>query len=345
MIRFNNDYNHNAHPQILEALTKTSADSYGGYGLDEWCQKSTDAIKKYLECPQADIHYLIGGTQVNFIGITSALRSYQSVLCADSGHIHVHETGAVENTGHKVHTLPAVDGKITAEQIAAEAENYRISGIQEHITQPKMVYISFPTEYGTIYSKAELEAIHEVCQKYQLYLFIDGARLGYGLSADTNDVTLKDLAALSDMFYIGGTKCGALFGEALVITNPLLQPDFRSYIKQNGAMLAKGWLLGLQFYTLFEDGLYFDITKQAIQYAMEIKKAFADKGIPSYIDSPTNQQFVILSNEQMNSLAQNYVFEFQDKYDDTHSIVRFCTSWSTTQEEVDALVKDIQSLA
>lgn len=345
MIRFNNDYNHGAHPAILEALTKTNTESYGGYGIDSWCETASDEIKKYLNCPQAAVHFLIGGTQVNFTGITAALRPYQSVLCADSGHINVHETGAVENTGHKVETIPGTDGKITATQVAEAAELFRTSDIQEHITEPKMVYISFPTEYGTIYSKSELEAIHAVCQEYNLYLFVDGARLGYGLGAKENDVTLEDLARLSDMFYIGGTKCGTLFGEALVIANPELQPGFRSYMKQNGAMLAKGWLLGVQFATLFKDGLYFEITKQAVSYAMQIKKAFAEKGIPSYIESPTNQQFVILSNEQMDTLAKNYVFEFEKKIDETHSCVRFCTSWYTTQEEIDALVGDIQRLS
>ncbi|MDD3402930.1 MAG: aminotransferase class I/II-fold pyridoxal phosphate-dependent enzyme [Hespellia sp.] len=344
MIRFNNDYNHGAHPRILEALAQTNTESYGGYGLDEWCRKASDEIKKYLDCPQAAIHYLLGGTQVNYTAIAASLRPYQSVLCADSGHINVHETGAVENAGHKIETLLGVDGKITAAQIKEAANSYRTSDIPEHITQPKMVYLSFPTEYGTLYSKAELETIHTVCREYQLYLFIDGARMGYGLGSEENDVTLRDLAALSDLFYIGGTKCGAMFGEALVITNLELQPHFRSYIKQNGAMLAKGWLLGLQFYTLFQDGLYFDIAKKAVDYAMQIRNAFQTKGIPAYIESPTNQQFVILTQEQIDQLSPKYVFEFEGKYDDFHSIVRFCTAWSTTQSEIDALTADIETL-
>lgn len=344
MIRFNNDYNHGAHPAVLEALNATNHESYGGYGLDEWCEKAEAEIKKYLDCPDARVHFLLGGTQANYTVIASALRPYQSVICADCGHIHTHETGAVENTGHKIQALPSRDGKITAAQIAAEAELYRASDVQEHITQPGMVYLSFPTEFGTIYSLDELKAIRQVCLEYGMYLFIDGARMGYGLAAGSCDVTLKDIAALSDVFYCGGTKCGALFGEAVVLTNPAFMTGFRSCIKQNGAMLAKGWLLGLQFYTLFQDGLYFEITKKAVSYAMQLKDAFAKKGIPAYIESPTNQQFVILENSVMEQLSRKYIFEYELKIDEDHSCVRFCTSWSTTQEEIDALVSDIAAL-
>ena len=276
--------------------------------------------------------------------IAAALRPYQSVISAESGHIHAHETGAVENTGHKIHTLPGKDGKITAAQIEAVAADYAKSTIPEHITQPKMVYISFPTEYGTLYSLNELEAISSVCRKYDLYLFVDGARMGYGLGSVKNDVSLSDLARLTDAFYLGGTKCGTLFGEALVILNPKLQPDFRSCIKQNGAMLAKGWLLGLQFYTMFRDGLYFEITRKADEYAMRIKEAFAEKGIPAYIESFTNQQFVVVTNRQKEQLAENFIFEFEGKIDEDHSCIRFCTSWSTTEEEVRALTEEIRRL-
>ncbi len=344
MIRFNNDYNHGAHPAILEALMNTNNESYGGYGQDEWCEKATEEIKKYLDCPDAAVHFLVGGTQTNYIVIASALRPYQSVISAASGHIHVHETGAIENSGHKIITLPHKNGKITAQQIQAEAELFRTSGIQEHITEPKMVYISYPTEYGTIYSKAELEAISAVCKEYGMYLFVDGARLGYGLAAESADITMADMARLADVFYCGGTKCGLLFGEAVVITNPQLQPCFRSYMKQNGALLAKGWLLGLQFYTMFKDGLYFEITKKAISYAMQIKKAFTEKGILSFIESDTNQQFVILENSQIEKLSEKYIFEFDTKIDENHAAVRFCTSWSTLDEEVEKLVEDIRGL-
>lgn len=344
MIRFNNDYNHGAHPAVLAALEKINNESYGGYGQDEWCEKASKEIKKYMDCPQAAVHFLVGGTQANYVVIASALRPYQGVICAESGHIHVHETGAVENSGHKVLALPHTDGKITAQQIRTEAENYRTSVVQEHIVEPKMVYLSYPTEYGTIYSKAELEAIYEVCREYGMYLFIDGARMGYGLAARSADLTLADIAKYTDAFYCGGTKCGLLFGEAVVITNPELQPFFRSYMKQNGALLAKGWLLGIQFYTMFHEGLYFDITRAAVEKAMRIKAAFAEKGIPALIESDTNQQFVILENGQMEKLAENYIFEFEKKIDESHTAVRFCTSWSTSEEEVDALVRDIQKL-
>lgn len=344
MIRFNNDYNHGAHPAILEALEKTNRESYGGYGQDEWCERAAEEIKKYIDCPQAAIHFLVGGTQANYVVIASALRPYQGVICAESGHIHVHETGAVENCGHKVLALPHQDGKITAEQIRTEAELYKTSVVQEHIVEPKMVYLSYPTEYGTIYSKAELVAIYEVCQEYGMYLFIDGARMGYGLAAKSADLTLADIAKYTDVFYCGGTKCGLLFGEAVVITNPELQPFFRSYMKQNGALLAKGWLFGVQFYTMFKDDLYFQITKQAVDLAMRIKSAFAEKKIPALIESDTNQQFVIMENDQMKKLSENYIFEYEKKIDDTHTAVRFCTSWSTTEAEVDALVSDIRKL-
>lgn len=344
MIRFNNDYNHGAHPLILKALEETNSNSYCGYGMDEVCAAARDEIKKYLDCPHAAVHFLVGGTQANFTVIAAALRPYQSVISADTGHINAHETGAVENTGHKIHPLKNSDGKISAEQIEAEALLYAESGIKEHITQPKMVYISHPTEYGTLYTRKELEDIRRVCDKYGMYLFLDGARLAYALGAEGSDVDLKTLAALCDVFYIGGTKCGALFGEAVVICNLSLNVDFRSYIKQNGGMLAKGWLLGLQFYTLFKDGLYLEIGKEAGRQAVQIKEAFAKKGISSYIDSCTNQQFVVVDDAQYKALAANYVFEDEGRTPEGRPIIRFCTSWSSTAEEVVALCSDIEKL-
>lgn len=344
MIRFNNDYNHGAHPQIIEALSEYNNESYGGYGLDSWCEKASAEIKKYIDCPEAAVHFLVGGTQANFTVISAALRPFQGVISANTGHINAHETGAVEHCGHKIHAVPHTNGKISAQQIINEAENYINSPSQEHITQPKMVYISFPTEYGTIYSKSELQEISAACKKYGLFLFIDGARLGYGLGAADCDVTIKDIAAFADVFYCGGTKCGALFGEAVVITNPELNINFRSYIKQNGGMLAKGWLLGLQFYTLFKDGLYFEITKKADEFAMQIKKAFAEQGISQYIESSTNQQFVILNKKQIETLSKSYTFEFDQQIDEEYASVRFCTGWHNTQEEIDALISDIKTL-
>lgn len=344
MIRFNNDYNHGAHPAILDAMLKTNAESYGGYGLDHWCQKGAAAIQQYLGGADADIHFLIGGTQVNYTVIAAALRPFQSVISAVTAHINHHETGAVENTGHKIQAVPGENGKLTAAMITGEAEAYRRSGTQEHITQPKLVFLSFPSEYGTIYTKQELIDIHAVCRKYGLYLFVDGARLGYGLGSPANDTALADLAQLTDAFYIGGTKCGAMFGEAVVLLNPVLRENFRSFMKQNGAMLAKGWLLGLQFYTLFHDGLYFKITAKADEAAMQIKEAFFHKGIPFYMESFTNQQFVLLTAREKNRLAEKYIFEEEEALPDGRFCVRFCTSWSTTPEETAALVGDIQRL-
>lgn len=344
MIRWNNDYNHGAHPAILQALSDTNEQSYPGYGLDEWCERAAASIKKHLQKEHADIHFMVGGTQVNYTVIAAALRPYQSVISAATGHIHVHETGAVENTGHKIHALPGKNGKLTAEQIAAEAELYHSSGIQEHITQPKMVYLSFPTEYGTLYSWQELREIRRVCDAYGLYLYIDGARMGYGLGSSACDVTLADLAGLADAFYIGGTKCGALFGEAVVLLHDDLKDHFRSCIKQNGAMLAKGWLMGLQFDTLFRDDLYFRITRHAVDAAMKIKAAFEARQIPLYMESCTNQQFVILTDAQMEQLGKDHIFEYEEKLDAGRHVVRFCTSWSTQDEDVVALVSAIQAL-
>ncbi len=345
MLRWNNDYSQGAHPAILAALTRTNTESYGGYGQDIWCDRAAARIRALLEKEEAAVHFLMGGTQANFTVISAALRPYQGVVCPDSGHIHVHETGAVEHTGHKIHPLPARNGLLTAGQIAAEAERYRASEIPEHLTQPKLVYLSYPTEFGTLYSRAELEAIHGVCREYGLYLFIDGARLGYGLGSPASDVTLPDLARLADAFTLGGTKCGCLFGEAVILLHDDLKPGFRSCMKQSGAMLAKGWLLGLQFSTLLEDGLYFSITRQAVEQAMEIRQAFREAGIPFLLDSPTNQQFVILTREQARSLGREHLYELQENLPDGRICARFCTSWATREEDVETLCRDILALA
>lgn len=344
MIRWNNDYNRGAHPAILRALAETNEQSYGGYGLDDWCSRAADEIRVHLGRNDAEVHFMIGGTQVNYTVIAAALRPFQGVISADCGHINVHETGAVENTGHKILAVPGAEGKLTAAGIAAAAENYRTSGEREHIVQPKLVFLSFPSEYGTIYSKRELQEIRAVCDSYGLYLYMDGARLGYGLGASRCDVTLADLAVLADAFYIGGTKCGALFGEAVVLLNNDLKENFRSYMKQNGGMLAKGWLLGLQFYTLFHDGLYFKITKRADEAAERIKSAFSEKQVPFYMESFTNQKFVILTDAQIENLEHRHIFEYQMKMPDGRHCVRFCTSWSTTEDDLAALIEDIGSL-
>ncbi len=342
MIRFNNDYSQSAHPAVLRALALTAGESFPGYGLDPWCQKAAGLIRTRLDRPDAQVHFVVGGTQANYIAVAACLRPYQSVICADSGHIHVHETGAVEHGGHKIQALPAENGKLAAGQIAAVAEEYRASPIPEHITEPKLAYISFPTEYGTVYTKAELAAIRAVCDEYGLYLFVDGARMGYGLAA--SDVTLADMARYADIFTIGGTKCGTLFGEAVIIANTALQPHFRSFIKQNGAMLAKGWLLGVQFAALFETGLYFDICRQAVEQAMVLRAAFAARGVPAFIDSPTNQQFVVLTRAQADKLAEKYVYEPEQTLADGRLCARFCTAWYTDPVDVAALAEDIQSL-
>ena len=316
MIRLHNDYNRGACEKILEKLAQIKGESYDGYGEDTWCEKAAKLIQEKCKAPEAAIHFLPGATQANFIVHAAALSPIQSVICPDSGHVYAHEAGSIENTGHKIIELPS----------------------------PKMVYISFPTEWGTIYSEQELKEIRKVCDEYEMYLFVDGARLGYGLGSVKNDLTLEKLAELTDVFYIGGTKCGALFGEALVITNKKLARKFRTYMKQNGAVLAKGWLLGIQFCALLEDDTYEKMTAQADAYALEIKAAFKEKGIREYVDSYTNQLFVILTEEQAEVLGKEYTFEHQQDLADGSKVVRFCTSWATTEAEKDQLIRDIRAL-
>lgn len=344
MIRFECDYLEGAHPKILDLITKSNMDQTPGYGMDEYCKKARDLIRELCNSSECDVHFLVGGTQTNKTVIASILRPHQGVLSATTGHINVHETGAIEATGHKVLALPSANGKLTADQIKEAIDAHWGDTDREHLVQPGMVYISNPTESGTIYSKQELTAISVVCRNHNLPLFLDGARLGYGLMADGNDITLPDLAELCDVFYIGGTKVGALFGEAVIITNPTLKSDFRYYIKQNGGMLAKGRLLGIQFLALFENGLYFDIAKQADVKALEIKEAFLKKGFPLYIDSVTNQQFPILTKAAVEKLSENYSFSFWGKTHDVHAVYRFCTSWATTDDQVKQLIQDIQAL-
>lgn len=344
MIRLHNDYNRGACTRILEKLAETNAESFDGYGTDTWCEKAADLIRKKCKAPEAAVHFLPGATQANFIVHAAALSPIQSVICPESGHVYAHEAGSIENTGHKLVPLPSADGTITAEQIRKAVKAYYDDGEPNYICEPKMVYISFPTEWGTLYSEQDLKDIRKVCDEYGMYLFVDGARLGYGLGSVKNDLTLEKLAELTDVFYIGGTKCGALFGEALVITNAGLARKFSTYMKQNGAVLAKGWLLGLQFFTLLEDDTYEKMTAQADAYAMEIKEAFKEKGIPEFVDSYTNQQFVILTDEQAQKLAKEYTFEQERVLEDGRKVVRFCTSWATTEAEKDQLIGDIRAL-
>ena len=341
MILFNSDYTEGAHPRILERLMETNLEQTTGYGEDAYCEAAREAIRKVCDAPEADVHFLVGGTQANFTVISSALKPYQGVLCADTGHINVHETGAVEACGHKVLALPGKDGKITAEQIRNAHDLHWSDESHEHIAQPKMVYISHPTELGTLYTKGELEEIGSVCRECGLYLFLDGARLGYGLMAPGTDVTIADIAKICDVFYIGGTKVGALFGEAVVIMNPQLKPDFRYCIKQKGGMLAKGRLLGIQFLELFRDGLYFEIAKHAIDMAMILKEGLKEKGYSFFMDSVTNQQFIMIEDEKLEKIREKYGVTYQQRYDETHSVIRLCTSWATTEENVRSLLADL----
>jgi threonine aldolase len=312
-----------------------------GYGEDHYCDQARELIKQACEREDIDVHFLVGGTQTNTTVIAHTLRPYQGVISAVSGHINVHETGAIEATGHKVLAVPSPDGKLTAAQIEEVVQAHLNEDGPEHMVQPGMVYISFPTEVGTIYTRAEMEAISTMCRKYGLPIFVDGARLGYGLCSPECDITLPQLAQLADVFYIGGTKVGALFGEAVVITNESMKRDFRYSIKRHGGMLAKGRLLGIQFATLFADGLYMQISRHAIAQAMRIRQALQAQGIPFLIDSPTNQQFPIFSNEQLDRLSTKYLFSIWQKVDAHHTAVRICTSWATKPENVDQLLKDI----
>ena len=344
MIRLNCDYNEGAHINILNKLVETNMEQTPGYGEDVYCEQAVGLIKELCKQPDADIHLFVGGTQTNLTVIASALRPHQCVVCANSGHINVHETGAIEACGHKVVALDSKDGKITADQILTTYRGHFDDETHEHITQPKMIYISNPTELGTIYYKEELEAISKVCKENQLYLFMDGARLGYGLCAEDNDLDLPTIARCCDVFYIGGTKVGALFGEAVVITNDELKKDFRYLMKQKGGLLAKGRLLGIQFVELFKDGLYFKLASQADRLAVMIKNAFSKKGYSFLVNSYTNQQFVILPDSVLEKLKENYTYSYQQRMDDNHSAVRFCTSWATKEVDVLQFLDDVNHL-
>ena len=345
MLYFNNDYAEGCHQSILDALVKTNMEQTLGYSEDSYCAAAREKIRKACGNDNLAVHFLVGGTQTNLTVIDAALRPHQGALCASSGHIHVHETGAVEATGHKVLALPSTDGKITARQVEQAVLAHRADGAFEHIVQPKLVYISNPTELGTLYTKQELEELSAVCQKLGLYLLLDGARLGYGLMAKGNDLTMADIARLCDVFYIGGTKVGALFGEAVVIRNPALAEDFRYIIKQHGGMLAKGRLLGIQFDTLFTDDLYYKISAHADAMADKLRDALAEIGAPLLVPGTTNQVFAILPDTLLEELAKTVTFSEQERVSDTHRAVRFCTSWATKEENVDTLCRKLKELA
>jgi len=345
MIYFNNDYSEGCHQKVLDALIRTNLVQTLGYGEDEYCAQAAAKIKALCGREDVAVHFLVGGTQANLTVIDAALRPHQGALCPVGGHINVHETGAVEATGHKVMACPSDDGKITAKQVRDAVISHRNDSSFEHMVQPKLVYISNPTEYGTLYSKAELEALSETCQELGLYLFLDGARLGYGLMAEGYDVTMEDIARLCDVFYIGGTKVGALFGEAVVISNPVLKEDFRYLIKQHGGMLAKGRLLGVQFDALMTDNLYFEIAGKAVRLADKIRATLDELGVSYLVPGITNQIFPILSDKCLEQLAKEFCFTEMERVSDTHRAVRFCTSWATTVENVDKLCEALCNLA
>ena len=337
MLSFECDYNTGAHPKILEALVRTNMEPCPGYGNDEYTAQAREKIRAACGREDADVRFLVGGTQTNRIVIDSMLKNYEGVIAATTGHISAHEAGAIEASGHKVLTVPGYDGKLCAADAESLMEGFYADGAHEHMVFPGMIYISHPTEYGTLYTLDELREISALCRRYTIPLFLDGARLGYGLMSRETDVKLTDIAELCDVFYIGGTKVGALCGEAVVFTHDNAPKHFFTTVKQNGALLAKGRLLGVQFDTLFTDGLYFDISKNAIDRAEEMKRLFADKGYPFYKSSPTNQQFIVLSDEKIEQLAPLVRFDIWERVDAAHCAVRFATSWATTKEDIEAL--------
>ena len=338
MLYFTSDYMEGAHEKVLQKLIETNMEHLSGYGTDEYCESAKKKIKTLCGCENADVHFLVGGTQTNAIMIDALLDSYEGVVCADNGHIYTHEAGAIEFTGHKVLSLPGECGKLRANILEEYLETFYADDNHEHAVFPGMVYISHPTEYGTLYSKAELRALSEICHRYEMPLYLDGARLGYGLMSKDTDVTLEDVASLCDVFYIGGTKVGALCGEAVVFTKNNTPKHFMTMVKQRGALLAKGRLLGVQFDALFTDNLYLEISKHAMDMAEILKQGLLEKGYRFFIDSPTNQQFIILENAKMEELKDKVAFSFWEKYDETHTVIRFATSWATKEEDVKALL-------
>lgn len=342
MIKFETDYQEGASPEILQRLISTNLEQTSGYGEDPHTLRAKDLIRQEISNPDAAIYFMVGGTQTNATVIKHLLSPCEGVITVSSGHINVHESGAIEATGHKVLALQGKDGLLEAETIRDYMEAFNADMTNEHMVQPGMVYISYSSELGTLYTKAALKEIKSVCETYGLKLFIDGARLGAALTSEASDMTMKDIAELCDVFYIGGTKNGALFGEAVVF--PETQKYFTTLIKQQGGLLAKGRLLGIQFETLFEDGLFYRNAKHANAQAMKIKRAFSEKGIEFLIDSPTNQQFPILTRQQHEALSKKFSYELWEPLKDGRVAVRFCTSWATTDENVNELSDCILSL-
>lgn len=334
---FKSDYITGAHPKILDALVKTNFEPLSGYGEDKYCESAKEKIKIACGRDDVDVFFLVGGTQTNSTVLSSILKSYEGVVAANSGHIALHEAGAVEYTGHKVLTVPEHRGKIDSAELESFIKGFYDDENHEHMVFPGAVYISHPTEFGTLYTKNELNEISDICKKYDIPLYLDGARLGYGVMSNETDVTLEDIAEICDAFYIGGTKVGALCGEAVVFKKKITPKYFMTTVKQHGAMLAKGRLLGIQFDTLFTDNLYFEISRNAIVQAEKVKNILKEKNYEFAWESPTNQQFVILENQKMEGLKEKVVFDFWEKLDENRTIVRFCTCWSTTDEDVEYL--------
>ncbi len=337
MLSFECDYLEGCHEKVLEALVKTNMEQEPGYGADRFTQSAKEKIRRACEAPDADIYFLNGGTQTNQLMIDTMLQPYEGVIAAETGHVSVHEAGAIEFSGHKVLNVPSHNGKVDSSEVEAYIRNFYADGNHEHMVFPGMLYISHPTEYGTLYTADELRKLSEICQKYEIAFFLDGARLGYGLMAYDTDVTLPLIAQLCDAFYIGGTKVGALNGEAVVFPNGHTPKHFVTQIKQHGALLAKGRLIGVQFDTLFTDDLYYQISRHAIDMAMEVKRIFQDAGFEFYLDSPTNQQFFIIDNQTLEAIGKKVRYGFWETYDETHTVVRFATSWATTAENVQKL--------
>ena len=339
MLSFECDYNKGAHPKILEALVRTNMEPCPGYGNDAYTERAREKIRAACGREDADVRFLVGGTQTNRIVIDSMLQSYEGVISATTGHISAHEAGAIEASGHKVLTVPGYDGKLHADDVEQLIASFYADGAHEHMVYPGMVYISHPTEYGTLYTLEELAELSTLCRRHSIPLYLDGARLGYGLMSLDTDVTLRDIAELCDVFYIGGTKVGALCGEAVVFTHNNAPKHFFTTVKQNGALLAKGRLLGVQFDTLFTDGLYFEISKNAIDRAEDLKHLLAQKGYSFFKNSPTNQQFISLSDEKIKELTPDVRFEIWERIDEEYCAVRFATSWATEERDIEALAK------
>ena len=339
MLAFNNDYSHGAHPAVLQALVDTNMEPQPGYGTDAHTERAKQLIREACQAPDADVFFLVGGTQANATVIDMLLAPYEGVVAAETGHVACHEAGAIEFGGHKVLTIPGYEGKMHAEDLENYIQVFYENESYEHTVFPGAVYVSLSTEYGTLYSKAELAAIHAVCQKREIPLFVDGARLAYALAADECDITLPELAQLCDVFYIGGTKVGALFGEAVVFTKHNTPKHFLTLIKQHGALLAKGFVLGAQFDALFTDNLYFKIARNANEAADRIREALRAKGYTLTFEAPTNQIFVTMDQPTIDRLEREIKLGFTEKADDTHTVMRICTSWATTHEEVDQLIE------